>query len=54
MWVDTRGEIDIFITGVGSDGALQGMGQFLKEKALTALEDRVEKYFSTLFCKNLF
>ena len=32
IWEDTRGEIDMFIAGVGSGGTLQGMGQFLKEK----------------------
>ena len=32
IWEDTRGEIDIFIAGVGSGGTLQGVGQFLKEK----------------------
>jgi len=32
IWEDTKGEIDIFIAGVGSGGTLQGVGQFLKEK----------------------
>ncbi|MDD3656603.1 MAG: cysteine synthase A [Atribacterota bacterium] len=32
IWEDTKGEIDIFVAGVGSGGTLQGMGQFLKEK----------------------
>ena len=32
IWEDTKGEIDIFVAGVGSGGTLQGIGQFLKEK----------------------
>jgi cysteine synthase A len=32
IWQDMKGEIDIFIAGVGSGGTLQGVGKFLKEK----------------------
>jgi cysteine synthase A len=32
IWEDLKGEIDIFVAGVGSGGTLQGIGTFLKEK----------------------
>jgi len=32
IWQDTKGEVDIFVAGVGSGGTLQGIGKFLKEK----------------------
>ncbi len=32
IWNDMKGEIDIFVAGVGSGGTLQGIGKFLKEK----------------------
>lgn len=32
IWKDLKGEIDIFVAGVGSGGSLQGIGKFLKEK----------------------
>jgi cysteine synthase A len=32
IWDALKGEIDIFVAGVGSGGTLQGIGSFLKEK----------------------
>ncbi len=32
IWNDTAGQVDYFISGVGTGGTLSGAGQFLKEK----------------------
>ncbi|RZC28562.1 L-3-cyanoalanine synthase 2, mitochondrial [Glycine soja] len=32
IWEDTNGQVDIFVMGIGSDGTVFGVGQYLKSK----------------------
>jgi len=32
IWRDMKGDIDVFVTGIGSGGSLQGIGQYFKEQ----------------------
>jgi cysteine synthase len=42
IWADTEGEIDAFVTGVGTGGTITGVGQVLKERRPEALVIAVE------------
>src|SRR4051794_32298123 len=42
IWRDTDGEIDAFVSGVGTGGTITGVGQMLKERAPEALVVAVE------------
>lgn len=33
IWADCKGELDLFLTGVGTGGTVSGIGAFLKDKA---------------------
>jgi cysteine synthase B len=32
IWAQTRGEVDVFVAGMGTTGTLMGVGKFLREK----------------------
>ena len=32
IWEDTRGQVDIFIMGIGSGGTVSGVGRYLKSQ----------------------
>jgi S-sulfo-L-cysteine synthase (O-acetyl-L-serine-dependent) len=32
IWTQTRGEVDVFVAGMGTTGTLMGVGKFLREK----------------------
>ncbi|HZY23708.1 MAG TPA: cysteine synthase A, partial [Beijerinckiaceae bacterium] len=42
IWNDTHGEIDWFVSGVGTGGTITGVGQMLRERAPEALVVAVE------------
>ncbi|MFK7789483.1 MAG: cysteine synthase A, partial [Phycisphaeraceae bacterium] len=42
IWNDTKGEVDIFIAGVGTGGTISGAGKFLKEQKASVQAIAVE------------
>jgi cysteine synthase A len=48
IWRDTGGEVDIFVSGVGSGGTITGVGQLLKQRKPSALIVAVEPYDSAV------
>lgn len=48
IWSDTRGELDIFVAGIGTGGTLSGVARYLKEKNPNILAVGVEPASSPL------
>ena len=53
IWVDTDGNVDIFVAGVGTGGTLTGVGEYLKEKNPNIRIVAVEPAASPLLTKGL-
>lgn len=46
IWADTDGQVNIFVTGVGSGGTITGVGEFLKSQRQSVQVVAVEPYGS--------
>ena len=53
IWEDTRGEVDIFVAGVGTGGSITGAGAYLKSKKPTVKIVAVEPASSPLLSKGV-
>ena len=53
IWKDTEGNVDIFVAGVGTGGAITGVGEFLKEKNPNIKIVAVEPEDSPLLSKGI-
>ena len=53
IWKDTEGNVDIFVAGVGTGGAITGVGEFLKEKNPNIKIVAVEPEASPLLSKGI-
>ena len=53
IWEDTRGEVDIFVAGVGTGGTITGTGAYLKSKKPTVKIVAVEPASSPLLSKGI-
>jgi len=53
IWMDTDGEMDIFVAGVGTGGTITGVGRYLKEKKPETKIVAVEPASSPLLSKGI-
>lgn len=53
IWKDTQGQVDIFVAGVGTGGAITGAGRYLKEQNSSLQVVAVEPAASPLLSKGV-
>jgi cysteine synthase A len=51
IWEDTNGDVDIFVSGVGTGGTISGAGKFLKSKKASIKNVAVEPAASPVLSK---